>query len=99
MSCTKCDDLCQEVRIRTPSELERVVRIAKAALDAGVIVDVSRGPLATPMSDLVQPGWPDMVSADFSCAACGALFQLSCETYHGSGGNWAYAKPPKDDAL
>lgn len=94
MSCTKCDVLCQEVKIRTPGELERAVRIAKSALDAGTVVDVSSGVMATPMTDLLQQGWPDIVSADFRCTACGELFHLSCETYHGSGGNWTYARGP-----
>jgi len=95
MSCTKCDHLCQEVPIRTPGELERVVRIAKSALDAGTIIDVSSGVMATPMTDLLQPGWPDIVSADFCCIACEELFHLSCETYHGSGGKWTHAKGQK----
>lgn len=94
MSCTRCDDLCQQVQIRTPAELERSVRIANSAIDAGIIVDVSRGVMATPMTDLLKPGWPDIVSADFRCTTCEQLFHLSCETYHGSGGSWTHANGP-----
>lgn len=95
MSCTKCDHLCLQVHIRTPSELERSVRIAQSAIDAGTIVDVSKGVMATPMTDLLKPGWPDIVSADFRCTACEQLFRLSCETYHGSGGSWTPANGPE----
>ncbi len=91
MTCTKCSDLCQEIRIRTPSELDRIVHIAKSSLDDGTIVDTSSAFLATPMTDLLKPGWPDIVSADFRCTECGENFHLSCETYHGSGGSWSHA--------
>jgi hypothetical protein len=35
MSCARCEDLCRQVPIRTPGELEKVALVAKANLDDG----------------------------------------------------------------
>lgn len=35
--------------------------------------------------------WNNLVGHTFQCRHCGAVFELSAETYHGSGGAWKYA--------
>ena len=84
MSCAKCEELCQEVPIRSPGELRRAIAVAKANVADGTLIEiiaVSASPLQTGLSELDTSGpWPDIVSADFRCANCGQPFHLSCET-------------------
>jgi hypothetical protein len=101
MSCSHCVDLCQEVLIRRPGELERVVRVVAANLQDGTLAEI-RG--ETPSAEVIESTSfaaliasgprPDMINADFRCAYCGELFRLRCETYHGSGGRWSFEGRP-----
>ncbi|MBU3750419.1 MAG: hypothetical protein FGM52_08195 [Mycobacterium sp.] len=38
-------------------------------------------------------GWPDFLQHRFACRGCGAEFELTCETFHGRGGNWQRVSP------
>lgn len=92
MTCARCADLCQEVLIRTPGELEKAVRVAGANVDDGTIIEINSAKSPTPLSELRSLGpRPDFINADFRCVTCGEIFQLRCETYHGQGGHWSYA--------
>jgi predicted RNA-binding Zn-ribbon protein involved in translation (DUF1610 family) len=92
MSCASCDDLCQRVAIRTPGQLEKVVRVARANIEDGTIVEIANGEESTPLSTLTRDGTlPDIIRTEFRCAECGEVFLLRCETYHGSGGSWSAA--------
>jgi hypothetical protein len=89
MSCSLCD-LCQKVPIRTPGELRKVVRVARANLEDGTIVEIASEE-STPLSALRPEGpLPDIIRPNFRCRECGQMFLLRCETYHGSGGSWSY---------
>jgi len=96
MSCGRCGELRQEVPIRGSDELEKVVRVARANLEDGTIVEITSGEEATPLSSLVLSGplLPDMIQYDFRCRECGEVFLLRCEMYHGRGGSWSHASGP-----
>ena len=93
MPCEACFDLHEEVRIRSPADLKRVLRQAKAGMERGHLrcVDLMREssePDLTPSEIPVDGPWDDHVSYELRCAKCGTCFALSAETYHGSGGAW-----------
>jgi hypothetical protein len=91
MSCARCEDLCRQVPIRTPGELEKVALVAKANLDDGTIVEIARGAVSRAFSTLMgDRPLPDQIRADFRCTECDECFSLRCESYHGSGGNWSH---------
>ena len=90
MSCARCGDLCQEVPIRTPGELEKVVRVARVNLEDGTIVEITSGTEPAQLSTLTRNGpLPDIIRTEFRCIACGEVFLLRCEAYHGHGGSWS----------
>jgi hypothetical protein len=91
MSCPRCDDLCQEVPIRGPRELEKVVRVARANLEDGTIVEITSGEESTPLSTWTSNGpLPDIMRTEFRCIACGEVFLLRRDTYHGRAGSWSH---------
>jgi hypothetical protein len=98
MTCARCTDLCQDVPIRGPLDLEKAVRVIRANLDDGTLVEAGNLPNATlagptPFADVERsPPWPDVILSDFHCAHCGEPFRLSCETFHGSGGRWSHGR-------
>jgi len=76
------------VAIRTPGELQKVIRVVKDNLDDGTIVETAGA--STPLSMLTQGSpRPDFIQSHFNCSGCGEEFRLSCETYHGGGGSWS----------
>jgi hypothetical protein len=93
MACSHCDEVNQTVEIRSPSDLEKVVRVVKANLADGTLA--SEPPTADavvqmPPFDGLQPSgpWPDYLEYVFCCTHCGQGFRLDAETYHGAGGRW-----------
>lgn len=91
MSCARCDDLCQEVPIRTLGELEEVVRVARANLEDGTIVEITNGEEPMPLPTLTRNApMPDIIRTEFKCMECGEVFLLRCESYHGGGGSWSH---------
>lgn len=93
MSCSRCADLCQEVPIRTPGELDKVIRVARANLADDTIVEVRSATRSARFVDLaVGVPLPDIISTDFKCTECGEVFHLRCETYRGQGGNWSLGR-------
>src|SRR5690242_16323298 len=94
MSCPRCEDLCRQVPIRTPGELEKVALVAKANLEDRTIVEITSGEGSTPFSTLMRDRpLPDLIRAEFRCVDCGEFFLLRCENYHGGGGNWSHTPP------
>ncbi len=88
MSCEICSDtLPSAVPITTPAMLWKSVEWIRAEISAGRIMRVPDGAGGTCFEDL-EPGncWPDYVLHRFHCSGCGDAFELSCETYHGCGG-------------
>jgi hypothetical protein len=89
--CEHCADLRQRVPIRVPADLRQALRVARANVADGTIIEVPpTSPLAyEPFSSVSVDGpWADIVGYGFRCVHCGQLFSLSAETYHGSGGEW-----------
>ena len=97
--CVRCIDLRREMQIRSPDELDDVLRMISDKLANGTLVEVT-GPATrqdaiepTAFAELLEAGArPDMIKCDFKCSACNEVFHLRCETYHGSGGRWSYGQ-------
>ena len=96
-----CYLLMQERRIETPDALKSIFQTIRANLQNGVIVEdpywpSGQIPVAQPsFSSLPSEGpWPDYFEYYFRCVECDCLFQLSVETYHGTGGQWKPLSPP-----
>lgn len=88
MPCDLCSDtLPSAVPITTPQGLWKAVDWIRAEISAGRLLSVPDSDDGTSFEDL-KPGngWPDYILHRFCCAGCGYAFELSCETYHGSGG-------------
>jgi len=93
MICDVCEELDLVWPIRSPRELRKAVRVALDNLGDGTLEEVGNGPsLLEEAPKLLNPTepWPDdILEYRFACTECGATYMLSCETYHGSGGDWA----------
>ncbi len=91
MSCEKCQDLCVRYEIRSPRELGRAILIARQNVDDGTVSElIDSNPLGLPSFTSLQAEgpWDDIVAYRFKCTACGEVFSLHAETYHGRGGAW-----------
>lgn len=90
--CPNCKDLNTVYRIRLPHELKQALRIAKQNVADNTIsvVENESGLYCQPFNDVSDSGeWEgDVVHYVFKCNICGKKFELSAETYHGSGGKW-----------
>ncbi len=92
--CLKCEDLRTEYRIREPWQLKKAIRVVLSNVeDNSIQVDdywpVGQVGSASTIDDLRSDGFcGDGIEMYFRCTACGQLFVLACETYHGSGGKW-----------
>jgi len=96
VSCNQCEDLDLTWEIRSPGELAKAIRVARANLKDGTIVESSywpKGIIKTenePFSNIKESGpFEDIIQYYFECPKCCQLYSFSCETYHGSGGEWA----------
>lgn len=102
MTCEACAPLSDTIRIREPRDLTGVINMAKDAVTRGLLEQVDDAPDAATtvetvsISDLGADGpWHDFFTYRFRCTSCRQTFQLSAETYHGSGGVWSKeSRPP-----
>lgn len=101
MPCDNCRHLTEKIHIEVPADLARAVAMAKAGVASGAIREVTRfsdgRPLHQDMTfeDLSIDGpWPDIVAYYFACTSCHAIYELSADTYHGSGGAWQGSTGP-----
>ncbi len=97
MTCKRCSDLDQTWLIRSPDELGRAILVAKGNLEDGTLKQISgNSPIGTQQLDSLNENgpWPDFIDCRFACTGCGTNFQLTAETYHGSGGRWARMGQP-----
>lgn len=93
MSCEKCRELMQTVEIRTPRDLQMVLRVVKANLQDQTIeqrvAPAARVMPSVTIDSLSEGGsWPDVLDEQFRCLTCGQSFHFEAETYHGAGGHW-----------
>ena len=87
--CFACKDLNIEYKINVPSDLRKAIAVARDNLADGTISDITKGGHCKPFDELVVSGkWDDILLYHFQCNTCGQQFELSAETYHGSGGWW-----------
>jgi hypothetical protein len=91
MRCTRCADLQATVDIRLPGDLTNVIRNVQAHMRGGTLEELPSGlPSTPPFETLNGHGpWDDLVGHRFRCRFCGGEFNLSVNTYHGSGGSWS----------
>lgn len=96
MTCEHCEPLRVQHPISTPADLRQAIRIVRANLEDGRLVEVEGGgPDVVPFGSLPpEAPWPDHFQCRFACSSCGTRFRLAAETYHGSGGSWAPEPPP-----
>jgi hypothetical protein len=86
--CPSCKDLNIEFRIKLPSDLRKAIAVARDNLADCTIADVTFSD-GKPFEELVSSGkWEDILLYHFQCNTCEQRFELSAETYHGSGGWW-----------
>jgi hypothetical protein len=86
--CPACKDLNIEFQIRFPSDLRKAIAVTRDNLADGTISDITQGD-GMPFHELVSASqWDDALLYYFQCNACGQLFKLYAETYHGRGGWW-----------
>lgn len=99
MPCDLCSEtLPSAVPITTPRGLWKAVEWIHAEISAGRLVSVPDSTFGTRFEDLTpENGWPDYILPRFHCARCGDVFELSCETYHGSGGQLSRVGSHGDD--
>lgn len=94
MTCANCDTFDTGLEIRVPSELVQILAKLKLAVAAGELkyngFESSRALTGQPNFDAIEPSgpYPDAMDYYFDCPSCGAVFELTAETYHGSGGKW-----------
>jgi hypothetical protein len=101
--CEHCEEVCQKYKINLPSDLKKAIRVIHGNIADGTIIESDFWPdqyLKTsnePFSKIrVEGPWDDVLIYYFECTKCKQLFQLSAETYHGSGGSW---QPINKDSL
>ena len=90
-SCEKCQDLKLQIKIKSPLELEKAIRVIKSNLEDHTIQQKSKKD--TDFVGINETGpWDDFIEYSFKysfkCNHCGCFFELHVETYHGSGGYW-----------
>jgi len=91
MRCTQCDDLQATVEIRVPRDLTNVIRMVQPHLRDGSLEELPSGLPSTPRFEALNENgpWDDLVGHRFRCRLCRSEFNLSVNTYHGSGGSWS----------
>ena len=95
ISCQICAPYVREELITSPRDLRNIAARIEAAVASRQLVEVSmpeapwEGGKHQKLDDItVGETLPDWLQHHFACTACGRRFELSCETYHGSGGWW-----------
>ena len=74
--CDRCREFCHPFRIESAADLKRLIRILQEQAIAPRLMKIISGSLE----------WEDMMQCVLECNACTQKIELSCETYHGSGG-------------
>ncbi|RKP46787.1 hypothetical protein D7Z26_24365 [Cohnella endophytica] len=88
--CSRCDGFSERIRIDHPYEYFNIVEQVKEILYVGTL-EIIQGNCDFYSLQKGQP-WPgDVLYHIFKCTSCERKFELSVETYHGSGGVWDVA--------
>ena len=85
--CSKCDGFVERRRINSPYEYRDLVRQLLETIQQGTFRVLSG---TCPLEAILTASpWPsDFIVHVLGCTTCSRRFQLSVETYHGSGGSW-----------
>jgi len=75
--CAKCAASSDSRPIRSHDDL--------VSLHAKLMTSIHNRELNIEFGDLQ---WGDSIDCTLKCPDCGKRFHLTCETYHGSGGEW-----------
>jgi hypothetical protein len=96
--CKHCEEVQTRYEIRSPNELKKAIRVVRANLKDGTIVKSSYWPEGIiklenePFENIKESGsYEDVMQYYFECPKCKQVYSLSCETYHGCGGEWSQA--------
>ena len=92
--CGRCAGV-GSLEIRTPMALTAAIREVRRLVREGVLAESLRWPARTPrlfsrpLAELPEAGpWDDIVQNYLECPACGRLFLLHADVYHGAGGRF-----------
>ena len=94
MSGCRCSSVNVQMLARGPEDLAAVVAQVRAAVADGALraaampanLAIAGQPVLAAL-DLEQP-WPDVLQYRFECPDCGRQYELSVDSYHGSGAVW-----------
>lgn len=100
--CENCKEVYVTSTITSPDSFKKATRVVKSNLEDGTIIESDYWPKGkiktcyTPFNEVTGEGvyTEDFYIYYFECPKCHQLYKLSCETYHGSGGEW---KPVTDN--
>src|SRR4051812_23168754 len=97
--CSHCDGFLERRVVNSPYEYRDLVRQILGIIEQGTFRLVSgTSRLEEILSCKVWPG--DVITQLLECTTCLRRFQLSIETYHGSGGAWeTVTLPPQKVTL
>jgi len=91
--CARCDGFLERRRVNSPYEYRDLVRQILEIVEQGTFRVVSGTcPLEEILTSKSGPG--DYIAHVLECTTCSRRFQLSVETYHGSGGAWEVVTLP-----
>ncbi len=97
--CEHCNEVNQVFRIKKPQDLRKAIKVASDNINDGTIIESEYWPEGCSNHNNVSfsrlaggAHWGDTVDYFFECPKCKSLYNLSAETYHGSGGKWAPAE-------
>jgi len=85
MPCPCCQAFVH-ISIRTPADLNKAINHLQHAIRHKALQSIGHVGYASPFSELGHNSWGDLVNNYFTCLHCGQHFELTAETYHGSGG-------------
>jgi hypothetical protein len=87
--CAKCEGFSECINFEGPGEYRDIARQLIKLVDQETFVLVKAD---CPLADLFNAQRPgDVLEHDFRCAACGRMYKLSADTYHGSA-SWKPAR-------
>jgi len=94
MKCSQCSTVDGQWLARGPADLAALVGVVRTAVAEGVLIVASTpaklalaGQPSFAELELDRP-WQDVLQYLFECASCGRQYELSIDTYHGSGAVW-----------
>ena len=96
IACSRCSDLMTAAQIKSAADISKALKVIQDNLQDEILVEAAYWPegqvkVQRPAfaSIPADAPWPDYFEYYFSCTACGQLYRLAAETFHGIGGTWA----------